>query len=90
MRNKTNAILITRAPLNYEEGTSFEKPRTPLTPGIQFWIIMAFVSYVLITLFAFKGIKYAVELNYEMKVESRLTQIELEHKRLVNLLFLED
>ena len=90
MRNKTNTILITRAPLNYHDGTSFEKPKNPLTPGVQFWIIMAFVSYVLITFFAFEGIKYAVELEYEMKVESRLTQIELEHKRLENLLFLED
>ena len=90
MRNKTNTILITRAPLNYEDGTSFEKPKNPLTPGVQFWIIMAFVSYVLITLFMFKGIKHAVELDCEMKFESRMSKIESEHKRLENLLFLEN
>ena len=71
------------------DGTSYEKPRTPIMPGVQFWLIMAFVAYVLITLFTLKGLKHAVMIDYEMRVESRLVQIEADHQRLKNLLYME-
>ena len=88
-RNKTNSILISRAPLDYMDGTSYEKPRMPTIPGWQFWIITGLVAYALITLFTLKGLKHAVMIDYEMRVESRLIQIEADHQRLKNLLYME-
>ena len=88
-RDKTNSILITRAPLRYMDGTSYEKPRYPKIPHWQFFMALAFLSYFLITFLSFQGIQHAVETEYKMRFEARLNQLETEHKRLKNLLYME-
>ena len=88
MRNKTNSILISRAPLNYEKNTSYDKHFNKPSPV--YYIGVIFFAWVLVAFLSFEIMKNFIETRVEMKLESRLSAIEQNQRRLNTLLYLED